>query len=226
MAIVIIRTFIIYFSLVLFIRLMGKRQLGELELPELVTAVLIADLGAHPLQDIGIPLMNGLLPIIILFCCEVLISGVAMKSVRLRSLIFGRPCFLIEKGQINQREMRKNRFTIDELAEELRAKSILDFSLIEYAVLETDGTISTILFPEHRPATAGEVGALPAEDPGYPVIVINDGRTLFENLHIAGRDEAWLRRELSRRKVKDASEVYLLSLDGAGNVYFSAKEVP
>ncbi len=223
MAIVIIRTLVIYFALVIFIRLMGKRQLGELELPELVIAVLIADLGAHPLQDIGIPLLNGLLPIIVLFCCEVLISGAAMKSVRLRGVMFGKPCFLIEKGRINQKEMRKNRFTLDELTEELRSKSITDLSVIEYAVLETDGSLSTVLFPAHRPATVSDL-SLSADDKGYPVILINDGHVLQRNLKIAGRDAGWLSRELARRGVRDAAQVYLLSLDGAGNVYFAAKE--
>ena len=109
LTIVIIRTLIVYFALLLFMRLMGKRQLSELELPELAVAVLIADLGAHPLQDIGIPLMNGLLPMVVLFCCEVLISGAAMKSPRLRSVLFGRPSFLIRNGKIDQREMRRSR---------------------------------------------------------------------------------------------------------------------
>jgi uncharacterized membrane protein YcaP (DUF421 family) len=132
-------------------RLMGKRQLGELELPELVVAVLIADLASHPLQDIGIPLINGLLPIIILFCCETLLSGVAMKHVKLRNLLFGKPCFLIEKGKINQAEMRKNRFTLDELTEELRSGGITDISLVEYAVLETNGQLNSLLFRPNGP---------------------------------------------------------------------------
>lgn len=223
MAIVIIRALIVYFTLLIFIRLMGKRQLGEMELPELITAVLIADLAAHPLQDIGIPLMNGLLPVIVLFCCEVLISGAAMKSVKLRSILFGLPCFLVEKGRINQREMKKNRFTLDELTEELRAKGITDISKLEYAVLETDGTVSTLLFPEERPATAKSMN-VDVPDNGYPVILINDGRVLERNLRYMGRDERWLQKELEKRSVKDAGEVFLMMLDNGGNIYFSAKE--
>ena len=152
MAIVIVRTLIVYFALVLFMRLMGKRQLGELELPELAVAVLIADLAAHPLQDIGIPLMNGLLPVVVLFCCEVLIAGATMKSSRLRSLLYGRPAFLISKGVIDQGEMRRSRFTLDELTEELRGKGITDIAQVEYAVLETNGVLNTLLFPEFQPA--------------------------------------------------------------------------
>ena len=125
LTIVIIRTLIVYFALLIFMRLMGKRQLSELELPEFAVAVLIADLGAHPLQDIGIPLLNGLLPIVVLFCCEVLISGAAMSSPKLRSALFGRPSFLIREGKIDQREMQRNRFTPDELAEQLRSTGYL-----------------------------------------------------------------------------------------------------
>lgn len=223
MVIVIIRTLIVYFALVLFMRLMGKRQLSELELPELAVAVLIADLAAHPLQDIGIPLMNGLLPIVVLFCCEVLISGVAMCSPKLRSTLFGRPSFLIEDGRINQREMRRCRFTPDELAEELRSKNIADMRQVQYAILETDGELNTILYPEHRPASAQDLGIAPA-DSGYPVIIINDGHILSDNLQYLGRDEAWLTRELGRLGMVSVKDTYLLIADKSGVTFCAAKE--
>ena len=140
MAIIIIRTLVVYFALVISMRLMGKRQLSELELPELAIAVLIADLAAHPLQDIGIPLMNGLLPIVVLSCCEIIISGAALRHAGLRTLLFGRPCFLIRRGVIDQKEMRRCRLNLEELYEELRTQSITDVAQVEYAVLETDGT--------------------------------------------------------------------------------------
>ena len=129
-------------------RLLGKRQLGEMELSEFVLAALIADLAAHPLQDIGIPLINGLVPILTLFCCEVLISGATLKSVRLRSLFFGKPSVLILRGKVIQRELNKNRFSLDELMQELRNQGVLDISKIEYGILETDGRLTS-----RRPAT-------------------------------------------------------------------------
>lgn len=223
MAIVIVRTLIIYFALALSMRLMGKRQLGELELPELIVAVLIADLASNPLQDIGIPLMNGLIPVIVLFCCEILISGATMKSVRLRALLFGKPCFLVKKGKIQQREMRKNRFTLDELTEELRGKSITDIAALEYAVLETDGTLSTLLYPAERTVTLKDLEKT-APDTGYPKILINDGKLMVHNLRVSGRDEAWLRGELKRRGAESAADVYLLMLDDAGHIYYAAQE--
>lgn len=223
LTIVIIRTLIVYFALLIFMRLMGKRQLSELELPEFAVAVLIADLGAHPLQDIGIPLLNGLLPIVVLFCCEVLISGAAMSSPKLRSALFGRPSFLIREGKIDQREMQRNRFTPDELAEQLRSKDILDISQVQYAILETDGDLNAILYPQFRSATACDLGLTP-ESNGYPVILINNGRVLSDNLRAMGRDETWLRRELKRFGLKSAKDAYLLIADKTGTTFCAPME--
>lgn len=223
MTIVIIRTLIVYFALLAFMRLMGKRQLSELELPELAVAVLIADLGAHPLQDIGIPLLNGLLPMVILFCCEVLISGAAMRSPRLRSALFGRPSFLIREGKIDQREMRRSRFTPDELSEQLRSNSITDLNQVQYAILETDGDLNVILYPRYRAASAADLGLNP-DDGGYPLIIINDGRVLSDNLRQLGRDENWLRRELKRSGLSAASDVYLLVADKQGVTFCAPME--
>ena len=223
MTIVIIRTLIVYLALLVFMRLMGKRQLSELELPELAVAVLIADLGAHPLQDIGIPLLNGLLPMVILFCCEVLISGAAMKSPKLRSVLFGRPSFLISEGKIIQREIRRCRFTPDELAEQLRSNGVSDISQVQYAILETDGELNTILFPPYRTATAQDIG-ISATDGGYPVILVNDGHVLSDNLRYLGRNEAWLHRELKRYGLSRASDAYLLVASKSGTVFCAPME--
>ncbi len=222
MAIIFFRTVIVFFTLLIFMRLLGKRQLGELELSELVVSVLIANLAGLPLQDIGVPLMNGILPVIILFCCEVLISGATYKSIKLRALIYGRPSILIENGTIIQSEMKKNRFTLDELTEELRSKNIMDISKVKYAILETDGTLSTILNAPERPATAGQMNADCPDEP-MPHIIINNGRVLSKNLKLNGRNEKWLEQELRRHGVSDAREVYLLTLSRTGKIYFEKK---
>ena len=223
MAIVLVRTLIIYFSLLLTLRLLGKRQLGEMELSEFVVAALIADLAAHPLQDMGIPLLNGLLPILVLFCCEVLIAGLSLKSIRLRSLIFGKPSLLIVKGRILQQEMLRNRFTLDELMQELRSQGITDPQDVEYGVLETNGRLSLILSPARQPVTAAQL-KLPTEDRGYPSIVISDGRVLEENLRHLGLDRRWLEERLRRHGVSSPREVFLLTASSAGERYFAAKE--
>lgn len=223
MGIVFLRTLIIYVALLAAMRLMGKRQLGELELSELVITVLISDIAAHPLQDIGIPLMNGLLPIIILLCCELIISGIILKSNKAKEILCGKPSFLIVNGVIDQKQMIKNRFTPDELAEELRTQSILDISLIKFAILETDGRLNIVLFPSERPVTAGQM-SINADDSGYPMIIINNGKLIKDNLYQCGKNENWLNKELSARKVKSIKEVYLMSLNEAGQIYFAKAE--
>ena len=223
MAIVFVRTLIIYFALVLIMRILGKRQLGEMELSEFVVAALIADLASHPLQDIGIPMINGLVPIVTLFCCEVLISGVAMKNIRLRALLFGKPSMLVEKGKIKQHEMKKNRFTTDELMEELRNQGYLDISAVEYAVLETDGRLSVIPYPSESPVKPSQL-KIEAEDKGYPVVVISDGHVIESNLRLVGRDGNWLKKRLAALGVKDAEQIFLMTVNSAGQVYFAPKE--
>ena len=223
MAIVLIRTIIVFLSLVLCMRLLGKRQLGELELSELVVSVLVADLASLPLQDIGIPLLNGLVSIFTLFCLELILSGVTLRWGRLRDLLFGKPCFLIEKGVIVQREMVKNRFTVDELTEELRRQGVTDIQSVEYAVLETDGTLNVLLCPACRPVTAGQMGLAP-ESRGYPHILVSDGRVISGNLAKCGKTLDWLQQECRARGAASVSDVFILSLDDSGGIYFARKE--
>ena len=223
MAIVMARTLIVYFALLLTMRLLGKRQLGEMELSEFVVAALIADLAAHPLQDMGIPLLNGLVPIVVLFCCEVLIAGLSLRSIRLREILFGKPSLLIVKGEINQAQMRRNRYTLDELMQELRGQGICDIRQIEYAVLETDGKLSLLLSPAASPVTADQLN-LPAADSGYPHIVISDGRILEANLKHLGLDADWLNRTLREQGYASPGEVYLMTVDEGQHLFLARKE--
>lgn len=223
MAIIIIRTLIIYIALLAAMRLLGKRQLGEMELSEFVVAALIADLAAHPLQDLGIPMINGLVPIATLFCCEVAISRAALKSARLRAILYGKPSMIIEKGVINQRQMRENSFTTDELMQELRNKGCMDISRIEYAVLETDGRLNVILYPAEQPATAGQLG-LNAADGGYPLTIISGGEVSRENLARIGRTEEWLKKELAARGATNAQDTFLMTVNEKGQIYYCARE--
>lgn len=223
MAIIIIRTLILYLALLVTMRLLGKRQLGEMELPEFVFAALVADLAANPLQDLGIPMLNGLVPIAVIFCCELIVSGAAARSIRLRALLFGKPCLIIVKGKIDQGALRHSCFTTDELMQELRSRSCMDISHVEYAILETDGSLNVFPYAEYMPATAGQL-KLPTEGDSYPVVLISDGRVLGDNLRIMGRDESWLNKELQKRNVKSAESVFLMTLNKAGKIYFAAKD--
>lgn len=202
---------------------MGKRQIGELEPAELVVAVLISDLAAHPLQDIGTPLLYGLIPVLTLLCCEVLMSGFIVKSIKFRAFVCGKPSMIIQNGKIVQKEMKSNRFTLDELSEQLRKKDITDISSVKYAVLETDGSLSTLLYADQSPLTPKQM-TIQTDDIGYPVMVINNGRVLEKNLNRMGFNEIWLKRQLTARKVSKVSDVYLLTVDECGRIYFSIKD--
>ena len=223
MAVIICRTLIIYFTLLLTLRLLGKRQLGEMELNEFIVAAMVADLATLPLQDIGIPLLNGIVPILVLFCCELLISGAALKSLRLRTLLFGRPSVLIRQGVIDQKEMRRNRFTLDELMQELRARGETDLRHIELGVLETNGSLNVILSPAASPVTGEQLG-LQTEAQGCPVTHISDGRVLEENLRRAGRDRRWLAKTLREKGALAPEQVFLLTLSPSGELHLVGKE--
>lgn len=223
MAIVIIRTAIIYSALLLAMRLMGKRQLGEMELSEFVVASLIADLASHPLQDMGIPMVNGLVPIFTLLCLEILIAGASLKSIRLRTLLFGRPSVLVTRGTIDQREMHKNRFTVDELMQELRSQGLFDLSEVEYAVLETDGRLNVIPYPAAQPPTAAQL-KVEVPDDGSALIVVSEGRVIGENLRRLGLDRDWLAKELKTKGVAKAKDVYLMTVNHGGQSYLAEKE--
>ena len=223
MAIIFVRTVILYFAILISMRIMGKRQLGEMEISEFIVAALIADLAATPLQDIGIPLLNGLVPIIIMFCFEIIIAGLNMRSVKLRKLTYGRPEIIIRNGRIIREAMQKNRFTLDELMQELRAQGLTDTAQVEYAVLETNDQLSIILKSGDQPATASQMG-VDADDVSYAHIIINEGRILDNNLKLLGRDRRWLANELKRQNLRSADEVYILTLSENGSVFCQAKE--
>ena len=223
MAIIFVRTVILYFAILISMRIMGKRQLGEMEISEFIVAALIADLAATPLQDIGIPLLNGLVPIIIMFCFEIIIAGLNMRSVKLRKLTYGRPEIIIRNGRIIREAMQKNRFTLDELMQELRAQGLTDTAQVEYAVLETNGQLSIILKSGDQPATASQMGVA-GDDVSYAHIIINEGRILDNNLKLLGRDRRWLSNELKRQNFRSADEVYILTLSESGRVFCQAKE--
>lgn len=197
--------------------------MGELELSELVVSFLVADVASVPLQDPTLPLSYGLLPALILFLSEYLMSWLTMRSVGLRKLFCGKPSYLIIEGKILQKAMRKSRFTVDELAEELRKHDVTDISLVQYAVLETDGTLNVILYPDQRPATLRDLN-LAAEDDGYATILIEDGTLLEKNLKHCGRDAAWLKKELKHRGCNSVNQVYAMIYFDSGKIYFQEKE--
>ena len=224
MATAFVRTILLYLLLIVGIRAMGKRQIGELEPVELVLMLLISDLAAVPMQDYGIPLLGGALPIVTLLSLSMLLSFFSMHSIRFRRLVCGNPTTLIKDGVIQQAAMKRNRFTLDELIEELRSQGVTDLTTVKFAVLETNGQLSVLLYPGEAPATPKQLGRPVRDDVFIPDILINDGRVLRGNLKGLGLDEAWLERTLRQRGHHSPREVLLLTIDGTGKVLCVGKE--
>ena len=216
------RTVILYLVLIAVVRLMGKRQIGQLEPSEFVVAMLVADLAAIPMQDGAISLLNGLVPILTVLAMELILSGLSMRSIRLRKLLCGKPVILIENGKINQRNLKRTQVTLDELAGHLREKDVLDIQTVQYAILETDGNLSVFPYPAELPASAKDA-KIKASKQSLPVTVISDGRLLADNLQVAKKDSAWLRRVLQERAAT-LNGTYLLTVNESGQVYYIPKE--
>lgn len=219
------RTIILYFVLMAGLRLMGKRQIGELEPSELVLTLIISDLAAVPMQDFGIPLVYGVLPIVTLLCLSMILSFFNLKSVRFRSLLCGQPAMIIREGRLVQRAMAKNRFTVDELYEQLRGQGITDLASVKYAILETSGKVSVLPYTKDSPMTPKVMGAEVSDDVTLPVLLINDGHVMSENLRQSGYNETWLTKQLQERRLASPREVFLLTVDETGSVTCVAKEV-
>lgn len=223
MVIAVVRTVILYLCIVLGIRLLGKHQVGELEPSEFVLAMIIADVAAVPMQDYGIPLLMGLIPIVTLLCLAMLLSIVSMKSLKMRALLIGVPSVVIRNGVPSEREMRRNRMTLDELLEELRLQGYTDPSAIRYGILETNGQLSLLPYAEQKPPCAGDLG-LDTSDGGLPLVIINDGRLISSNLKRRGLNEAWLSKRLSENGARSVREVFLMTVDEDNQIFFARKE--
>ena len=218
------RTIILYLLLMVGLRLLGKRQIGELEPSELVLTLIISDLAAVPMQDFGIPLVNGVFPILILLCLSMILSFINLKSVRFRSILCGKPAVIIRDGKLVQQAMNQTRLTIDELYEQLRSQGITDLKSVKYAILETNGKISALPYTRESPVTPKILGTQVRDEVLLPILLINDGRVMTDNLRASGRDMAWLNSQLSTRNIASPREVFLLTVDESGRVECAKKE--
>ena len=223
MATAFFRTVILYLLLIAGLRITGKRQIGELEPIELVLTMLLSDLASVPMQDFGIPLVNGIVPIVTLLSLSMLLSYGSLRSVRFRTLLCGEPTLIIRSGHILQDAMRRNRLTVDELMEELRCQGYADPSVVWYAILETNGQLSVLPKAQEKPPTLAQSGQNPTES-GLPLVLISDGHVLEHNLTARGVDRNWLEKELGRQGCSDPSAVFLMTLDETGGVYLAPKQ--
>lgn len=221
MLVSLIRSFFLYVILIVVIRLMGKRQLGQMEASEFVVTMLVADLAAVPMQDPGIPLLAGLVPILIVLFMELILSALSYYSITMRKLFCGKPVILMENGQILQENLKKTRITPDELTELLREKEIIDLTTVKYAILEANGQLSALVYPEYQPVSHMDIKTktAPLE---LPITIISGGKILYENLRLLGQDEQWLNKLLKQHGCSIKS-VYLLTVEPSGKVYLAVK---
>ena len=217
-----VRTILLYLILIAVVRLMGKRQLGQMEPAEFVVTMLVANLAAIPMQDGGIPLLSGLVPILTVLGVGLVLSWLSLRCIRLRRWLCGKPVILIENGKILQENLRRTSITMDELTGHLREKDVLNIRQVQFAILETDGNFSVFPYPKHQPASAQDAG-IEAKPQYLPITIIEDGHLFRENLLLSGKDDSWLCRILQEQDAR-ISTTWLLTVDKADKIYFVPKE--
>lgn len=222
MTISFIRTVLLYIVVITAVRLMGKRQISEMQTSELVVTLLISNLASVPMQDTGQPLVSGLIPIAALVMSEIAISGLMVKSFRLRHIVSGRPIIVISNGVVQQKEMRRLRMTNEDLSEQLRQKNVFSLQDIAYAIVETNGKMSVIKKPDKEQPTAGMLGvALP--DAGIETVVVSDGVISDYSLGLCGKNRVWLESVLVKEKIP-ADSVFLMTANTKGDYTIVGKE--
>lgn len=222
MLITFIRSIILYILVLVVMRLMGKREIGQLQPFELAIAIMIADLATIPMSEIGIPIINGIIPILGLLVMHLTISYINLKSVKLRGLICGKPSILIYRGKINEDIMIKERFTINELQERLRTNNISSISDVEYAILETSGQISVIEKPNKRNTKPEDFNIMP-EYEGMSYDLVIDGVIMYENLKILNKDYKWLKNQVNKFKI-EPEDALLVTINGNNDIFCQEKK--
>lgn len=222
LTVILIRALLIYFAVILAVRVMGKRQIGELNPHELVITILVSQIASIPLQDNAMPLANAFLPMLLLVSLEILASVASMKSLWLRNLLQGKPIFLIRRGKLNQKQMRRLRFTVDDLADALRQKDVFDLSTVEEAVVETNGSLSVRLKAAESPVTPKQLG-VPVPDDGFPIPVVTDGHIVKEYFGDALQDPTAIANALQKENLRPHEQL-VVTIDDSGTVFAVKKE--
>lgn len=222
MAINFIRAIIIYVVIIIAVRLMGKRQVGELKPHELVITILISAIAVIPLEENSMPLANCLVPILLFVSLEIIMSVISMKSLWFRNLLQGRPIFIIRQGKLDQKKLKQLRLTMDDVVDALRQKDVFDISQVEDAVIETNGSMSVLPKAEYQPITASDIN-LSVKEKGMPVAIVIDGKPVNEYFNEYKLKDSEI--ELVLQTVnKDAKRIMLLTIDDDGNTYLIEKE--
>ena len=221
MLVIFLRSIVLYIIVLIVMRLMGKREIGQLQPFELAISIMIADLASTPMADAGIPISNGIIPILALLVMHLIISMFNMKSIRAREILCGKPSILIYRGRIDEKMLRKERFTINELEERLRGSNVVNIGDVEYAILETSGQITVIQKPEKKTPTVGDL-SLQTEYEGLAYDLVIDGKVMHDNLKILKKDYDWLKKQVEKFGIKP-EEALLVTIDGKGNFFCQEK---
>lgn len=214
------RAIFLYIVVLIVMRLMGKREIGQLQPFELAISIMIADLAATPMAESGVPITNGIMPILGLLVMHLIISMINIKSTKAREIICGKPSLLIYRGKIDQKVLKRERFTINELEERLRDNSIFNIGDVEYAILETSGQVTVIPKPNKRSATPGDFNIDPKYE-GIPYDLVVDGKVMYKNLEKIGKNYKWLEKQTEKFGIKP-EEALIVTIDGDNQFFCQA----
>lgn len=223
MLVTLVRTLILYILVVLALRLMGKRQIGQLQPSELVIAMMLSELASIPVENVSTPLLTGVIPIVTLIFAEMTFSYMTLKNRKLRKFLSGSPTVLIAKGQILEKEMERLRFNIDDLMEELRSSGYPNILEVEYAIIESNGNLSVIPKSNKRPLTPEDMGINPQYE-GIPYLLISDGTINSDAMQNAGVGIEWLLSHLNEFDIHNIEDVFIATVDSSGNFFVQKKE--
>ena len=216
------RAILLYIIVLIVMRLMGKREIGQLQPFELAISIMIADLASIPMTDTGVPISNGIIPILGLLVMHLVISVVNLKSIKAREIICGKPRILIYRGKIDEKALKKERFTINELEVRLRGNNVVNLCDVEYAILETSGNITVIQKPEKRNTIPEDFNIVPDyEGISYDLVV--DGKIMDENLKKLGKNYQWLKKQVEKFNIRP-EEALVVTIDAKGQIFCQEKE--
>ena len=212
MLVFVARTLVLYFIVVLSMRIMGKRQIGEMQPSELVIAIMISDLASVPMQSIDIPLIAGVVPVLTLIVTEIIMSYAGLKNRFIRKIITGEPSIIIYNGHVNEKELRRLRFNLNDLQEQLRISNTPNIADVEVAVLETNGQLSIIPKKEARTVTVRDLKIKDAQKEQIPCMLISDGEIIETEIKRSQKSKEWLYKELKKKNTK-VKDVFIASYD-------------
>lgn len=222
MLIVVVRTLILYILVIAALRLMGKREIGQLQPFELVVILMISELASVPSENVGVPLLSGIIPILVLLAASLSFAYISLKSEKARAIICGKPSILIDHGKISEKELNKNCYNISDLLEELRLNNVPNIADVEFAILENNGQVSVFPKAEKRPTIPEDFNIKPQYE-GLPLTIIMDGKLKKNYLEQSNKDLDWLKEELEKQNIQRIEDVLIASLDSSGKLYLQAK---